>query len=746
MRTRFIVTALLTLALEAQTPPPAASNNVQVQVPASMRSAPFNVSRTLTVPPGFVISVYARVPWARFMAVAPNGDVLVSNPGAGRIYLLRRNTSGHADVSVFASGLRNPHDLVFATLAGTTWLYVAESHQIVRYVYRSGDAVISSGNPIVTGLPDSSSPELRGAYGHQLKNIAIGADGKLYVSIASATNASIADAISDPVRSAIYQYNADGTGRRLFARGLRNAEGLAFVPGTSTLWVTVNGRDNTPVPMHRDWDGDGTDDYGKFLTTYVDNHPPEPFTRVMDGANYGWPYANPTPDSPNGLTNMPFDPDYDNNRDWTRFPESTFTRISKGIQAHSAPLGFSFLQNSMAPAAYRNGAAIALHGSWNRSRKVGYKVIYFPWRSDGTPGDEMDLVRGWLDESTQSAWGRPVDVVPDATGGLLISDDASGTIYKLTSTQPTASGPEVISLSPTSGSGTSGTFTAVFRHPNGAPTPATQGHYLGYILFLPMPNVVSFNAQGTCLIEYNRISNGMRLINNAGNGWIGPPEGVPVAASTAPLSNNACTVNVAGSSAVLSGTDMTVTVPVTFHAANVTTTMGTFIQANDVDDNWTDFRQFGNWSVPGAPLKAGPNVLTTTPTSGTGSSMVLNTTIRHSGGASQIGEVHIRFNTGVVGGAPCHAVYFGPTNTLALINDAGTALVGPVALGNPISTGRCNLAGGATRSISGENLVLNLSFTFSAANFAGAKNTYINAFDLYGAVTHWVRIGSWTVQ
>jgi glucose/arabinose dehydrogenase len=380
------------------------------------------------------------------MAVAPNGDVLVSHPGSGRIYLLRPNASGHADVSVFASGLRNPHDLVFATLAGTTWLYVAESHQIVRYVYRSGDVVISSANPVVTGLPDSSSPDLQGNYGHQLKNIAIGADGKLYVSIASATNASNADAISDPVRCAIYQYNADGTGRRLFARGLRNAEGLAFVPGTSTLWVTVNGRDNTRVPTHRDWDGDGTDDYGKLLSAYVDNHPPEPFTRVTDGANYGWPYANPTPDSPNGLTNMPFDPDYENNRDWTRFPESSFTRISKGIQAHSAPLGFSFLQNSLVPAAYRNGAAIALHGSWNRSRKVGYKVIYFPWRTDGTPGDEMDLVRGWLNDSTQGVWGRPVDVVPDATGGLLISDDVSGTIYRLTSTEPTASGPQVSEL------------------------------------------------------------------------------------------------------------------------------------------------------------------------------------------------------------------------------------------------------------------------------------------------------------
>jgi hypothetical protein len=189
-----------------------------------------------------------------------------------------------------------------------------------------------------------------------------------------------------------------------------------------------------------------------------------------------------------------------------------------------------------------------------------------------------------------------------------------------------------------------------------------------------------------------------------------------------------------------------VTVPVTFTAANVTSTMGTFIQENDVNDNWTDFRQFGNWTVPGAPLKAGPNVLSATPASGAGSSMTLITTVTHSGGASQMGEVHIRFNTAIVGGSPCHAVYFATNNTIALINDAGTALVGPVALGGALNTGRCNLAAGATRSISGNNLVLNLPFTFSVANFAGAKNTYITAFDLYGAVTHWVKTGTWTVQ
>jgi hypothetical protein len=291
-------------------------------------------------------------------------------------------------------------------------------------------------------------------------------------------------------------------------------------------------------------------------------------------------------------------------------------------------------------------------------------------------------------------------------------------------TPPASSLPDVVSLSPSSGSGASGTFTATFRHPGGV-----SKHYLGYILFLPTPNVVSFRAQGSCLIEYNRISNGMRLIDNAGTGWLGPIEGVPVAPITPPLNNNACTVNVAGVSVALSGTDMVISVPVTFNTAAVTQVVGTFIQEDDVNGNWTDFRQFGNWIVPGAPTKSGPYVSGATPTTGAGSSA----------------RFAVRFNTAIVGGAPCHAVYFA-NNTIALINDAGTALVGPVSLGTPVTTGRCSIGAGASRSLSGNNLTLNLPMTLSVANFAGTKNVYVDVFDINGAVTHWVQTGTWGVQ
>jgi glucose/arabinose dehydrogenase len=412
--------------------PPAASVSVKVQVPASMRAAPFDVDRYLTVPPNFAIAVYARISNARFMAVAPNGDLLVSQPNTGKVLLVRANSSGATTVSDFATGLRRPHDIVFHTVNGTSYVYIAETHQINRFRYATGDTTAHDRQIVVANLPDSSTPELGGAYGHELKNIALDSNHKLYVSIASTCNACLEDTVSNPLRGAIYQYNADGSGGRLFARGLRNAEGLAFLPGTNDLWAVVNNRDNIAYPFHNDWNGDGSDDYGKVLQSYVDNHPPEEFTRVRDGGNYGWPFCNPNPDTAAGLNLMPFDRDVQFNADG-HVDCGAIDRINKGIQAHSAPLGLSFLQGTNFPGPYRAGAVTGLHGSWNRATLTGYKVAYFPWDSaTQTPGAQQDLVSGWLVGS--SRWGRPVDAVVDQQGALLISDDYSGTIYRLTYT------------------------------------------------------------------------------------------------------------------------------------------------------------------------------------------------------------------------------------------------------------------------------------------------------------------------
>jgi glucose/arabinose dehydrogenase len=403
--------------------------SVRVEVPKVWKYEPFNRERMLNVPAGARISVLARVREARFLAVSPEGAILVSQPDRGKIVLIKASRSAEPAIDDLISGLRLPHGMIFESIGGKLYLYVSESNQISRFVYSQGQALKASQEIVLPNLPDRSSSNLGGIYGHELKNIAIGPDRKLYVDIASATNANPADTTSDPVRSAIYRCDLDGRNLQLFARGIRNAEGLAFVPGTNVLWAVVNERDNIRYPFRNGWQGSRKSDYGRVLPSYVDDHPPDEFIEVREGANYGWPFVNPNPDK--GLNNMSFDPDFENNPDWSRFPPDAFRRIDKGIQAHSAPLGLSFLQNSKVPLPFRNAAVTALHGSWNRTRKTGYKVIIFPWLANGKPGQQADLVSGWLNDESQRAWGRPVDVVPDLDGNLLISDDASGTIYRL---------------------------------------------------------------------------------------------------------------------------------------------------------------------------------------------------------------------------------------------------------------------------------------------------------------------------
>jgi len=411
-------------------PRPAALVPATVEVPSPLRQAPFNRNRVLLVPPGFKISVVARIPRARFIMPLPAGGFLVAQPSNGRVLAVRPGSNGMTSVSTLIDSLRHPQGMALHSAGDKFYLYVGESNQISRFDLGRDGAGAGDRRVVVPDLPDSSSPELHGYYGHELKNLVIGPDNKLYVDIASSTNADPKDTVSNPVRSAIYQYDLDGRNGRIFARGIRNAEGLGFVPGTTDLWAAVNELDDIRYPFRNSWHDSGSIDYGKKITSYVDDHPPDEFIHVKEGANYGWPFADPNPDTPSGLDNMPFAPNYETNRDWSRYPESMFTRIDKGIQAHSAALGMAFLQESKLPAPYRNGVAIALHGSWDRSRKTGYKVIFFPWQ-DGRPGRQFDLVTGWLDDESQRQWGRPVDVKPVNDGSLLISDDYSGTIYQL---------------------------------------------------------------------------------------------------------------------------------------------------------------------------------------------------------------------------------------------------------------------------------------------------------------------------
>jgi glucose/arabinose dehydrogenase len=410
-------------------PQSADRETVTLGVPADMASGELATPRTLSVPTGFGIRVYARVSNARFMAVAPNGDLLVSNPGGGTISLLRESGAGVPQRFTFASNLSKPHDIVFHTLNNNTYVYIAESNRIIRSLYTAGSTGLGAVEAVVTGLPDSSSPELGGSYGHELKNIALNGN-KLYVAIASTCNVCASDTLSDPIRNAIYEYDADGNNRRLYARGLRNAEGVRFRPGTNELWAAVNNRDNIAYPFHSDWDGNGSDDYGKVLPSYVDGHPPDLLVQVKDGGNYGWPFCNSNPD--NGIDNMPYDRDVELNADGGKLDCNAIDRVNKGLPPHSAPLGMNFLNDSGMPDPWRNGLAIALHGCWNCTELNGHKVVFYPTNSDGSFGEGRDLVSGWVtDAKAKQRWGRPVSVIPDGKGGLYISDDYSGTIYQL---------------------------------------------------------------------------------------------------------------------------------------------------------------------------------------------------------------------------------------------------------------------------------------------------------------------------
>jgi glucose/arabinose dehydrogenase len=404
--------------------PVGASARVKVQVPSGLRSGAFTQDRYLNVPAHTQISVYTRIPSARYMTLTPTNDLLVSVPSQGKIELVRAQQGGIPRVTDFVTGLQSPQDMVFHKVGNTMYLYVGESNAVDRFVYHNGDTTAGTRQVIISGLPDGSDPQFGGNYSHPMKDFAFDSKNRLYVDIASSCNVCVADTQSNPLRDAVYVYSENGGQGKLFAQGLRNAEGIALVPGTNTLWVAVNNRDNLAYPFK-----DSTGQYGKVVQPYVDNHPPEEFTSVRDGGNYGWPFCNPNPDK--SMVNMPFDRDVQFNADG-HVDCGKMDRISQGIQAHSAPVSLTFLHNQSMS---QIGALIGLHGSWDRSARTGYKLVYFPWNvSSSTPKPQIDLVTGWLDDGSQQVWGRPVDSIPDAHGNILISDDDSGTIYQLSYT------------------------------------------------------------------------------------------------------------------------------------------------------------------------------------------------------------------------------------------------------------------------------------------------------------------------
>ncbi len=368
---------------------PAPGATPSVNNPPNVVSQPEGAK--LSVPPGFAVYEWARdLQTPRVVTVAPNGDVFVAESGANRVTVLRdTDNDGKAEVRErFADGLRQPFGIAFYPPGpNPTHVYVANTDSVVRFPYKNGDAK-ASGSPetIVSDLPGGGYNQ------HWTRNVVFSPNGtKMYVSVGSKGNV----AVEEEKRAAILEYNPDGTGYRVYASGLRNPVGLAFNPVTGALWSAVNERDGLG-----------------------DDLVPDYATAVKPDGFYGWPWYYI------GGNDQPDFPDRPELKDKTLVPDVLFT-------SHTAALGIDFYTGSQFPAAYKNSAFVALHGSWNRSARSGYEVVRIRMDAGGRPtGGYEDFLSGWK-TADGKVWGRPVDVAVDSQGGLLITDDGAGKIFRV---------------------------------------------------------------------------------------------------------------------------------------------------------------------------------------------------------------------------------------------------------------------------------------------------------------------------
>jgi glucose/arabinose dehydrogenase len=379
-----------------------------------------NMSRVVTrptgaapqVPPGFKIELFAEgLSGPRIIRVAPNGDIFVAETRAGRIRVLRAadDAAKPGTHEIFASSLRAPFGITFFPSGDNPqWVYVANTDSVVRFPYHSGDLKAS-------GPPEAVVAKLAAGYGHSTRDIVFTPDNKrMLVSVGSASN--VAEGMGQPPgglddwrnkeplgaawgeetdRAAVLAFDPDGKNQKLFATGIRNCVGLAMQPN-GTAWCSTNERDSLG-----------------------DDLVPDYVTRVQENAFYGWPWF---------YIGDHQDPRHAGERADLK---GKITIPDVLLQAHSASLGMTFYDGNNFPAEYRGDAFAAEHGSWNRSKRTGYKVIRIRLKDGAPTGEYEDFVTGFVVDDKE-VWGRPVGVAVAHDGALLISEDGNGTIWRVT--------------------------------------------------------------------------------------------------------------------------------------------------------------------------------------------------------------------------------------------------------------------------------------------------------------------------
>jgi glucose/arabinose dehydrogenase len=368
------------------------------------------------VPDGFSVQVFATgFKQPRLMRLAPNGDIFLAESGSGRILVFSANAASAmpAKSEIFAEGLERPYGIVFYPPANPQYVYVAAVNQVVRYPYREGDTRAKGpAEAVIANIPTKR---------HWTRDLAISRDGnRLFVAVGSASNLAgdMPDLTPDQIReyekthgrgaawgeeenrAVVRVFDSEGKRVRNYATGLRNCSGLAMQPGTDTLWCVVNERDHIGEDV-----------------------PPDYMTRVEDGGFYGWPWY--------------YIGDHEDPRLKNKRPDLKGQVLVPQvlIQAHSAALSVVFYDRDAFPAEYRGDAFVALHGSWNRPKRTGYKVIRVRMKDGQPTGEYEDFVTGFVVDD-ESVWGRPAGVTVTRDGALLVSDDANGTIFRVARGSP----------------------------------------------------------------------------------------------------------------------------------------------------------------------------------------------------------------------------------------------------------------------------------------------------------------------